>query len=185
MEEITEILGAVSTDDSGSFGTIHAVLYDQDGNIKFEETIKNKITDAGDLYQATRVCAGINSNGVSQPTLVNGMKLGNGTTTESKSGAGAAIVTYLTGSNSTFDSGFPTVNNLGAGAGVSVTYQVTWPAGTATSTTINEVVICNDAATNATSTAANTISRGVFLSTVNKLSTDIFVCTWAHKQLGA
>lgn len=175
------------TNESGAFGWITARLFNENGELIFEETVQNKITDAGDLYQATRIAAGVNSNGVSQPTLVTGMKLGTGTTAESKNGTGASVGsgTYITGSNKTFDSGFPQVNNLGAGLGVNVTYQATWAAGTATNTTINEVAIVNDAGTDAFSSAANTISRGVFQSTINKTSSDTLVVTWNHKQLGA
>lgn len=171
--------------DSLVSGTITVILTDEDGNVKYEETIKNLITDAGDLYQATRVGAGVNSNGVSQPTLMTGMKLGTGTTAEAKSGAGAALVTYLTASNVTFDSTWPKITNLGAGLGVNVEYQATWAAGVATSASINEIVIVNDAGTNATSSAANTISRGVFSSTINKTSTDTLTVVWNHKFLGA
>ena len=55
-----------------------------------------------------------------------GMKLGTGSTAPAKSGAGAAVVTYLTGSNKAFDATFPT-----AVAGV-VTYKRTYAAGEAT-----------------------------------------------------
>lgn len=184
--EITEeTIGSEATDESLVVGIITGTLYDSEGNVKHSETVFNKITDAGDLWQATRIAAGINSNGISAPTAITGMKLGTGTTAESKAGAGAALVTYLTASNVPFDAGYPQVNNLGTTLGVNVTYQATWGAGVATSASINEVVIVNDSSTNATSTAANTISRGVFGSTVNKLSTDTFVVTWNHKQLGA
>ena len=175
----------MKTDDNIVHGSIHVQLFGPDGELKHEERLHNKITDAGDLYQATRVTAGVGSNGVSQPTLVSGMKLGSGTTAESKSGAGSALVTYITASNKTFDSGYPQVSNLGAGLGVNVVYRATWAAGVATSSTINEVVIVTDATTNATSTAANTIARGVLPSTVNKASVDTLVITWSHKQLGA
>lgn len=175
----------MSTDENVVHGNIVVTLYDEDGNVKHEEKLHNIITDAGDLYQATRIAAGVNSNGVAQPTLVTGMKLGSGTTAEAKNGAGAALVTYITGSNVAFDAGYPQVANLGAGLGVNVAYQATWAAGVATSTTVNEVVIVNDSGTNATSSAANTIARGVFASTVNKTATDTLVVTWNHKQLGA
>lgn len=175
----------MSTDENVVHGTIHVQLFGPDGELKYEEELHNKITDAGDLYQATRIAAGVNTNGVAQPTLVNGMKLGSGNTAESKNGAGAALVTYIAGSNKTFDSGYPQITNLGSGLGVSVVYQASWAAGIATSVTINEVVIVNDAATNATSTAANTIARGVFSSTISKGAADTLLVTWTHKQLGA
>lgn len=175
----------MSTDENVVHGSIIVQLFDEDGNLKHEEELHNIITDAGDLYQATRIAAGVNSNGLSQPTLVTGMKLGTGTTAEAKNGAGSALVTYISGSQKLFDSGYPQVANLGAGLGVNVVYQATWAAGGVTNTTINEVVIVTDAGTDATSSAANTIARGVFSSTINKTSTDSLVVTWNHKQLGA
>lgn len=174
-----------NTDENVVHGFITASLYDENGNLKHEETIHNKITDAGDLYQATRIAAGINSNGVSQPTLVTGMKFGTGTTAEAKNGAGAALgATYFSGTNVSFDAGYPQVANLGAASGVNVVYQATLPPGAGT-TTLNEVVIVNDSATNATSTAANTIARGVFSSGIAKAAGDTLVVVWNHKQLGA
>jgi hypothetical protein len=166
-------------------GTITVRVLDEDGNIKSEETLKNLITDAGDLYQANRVAAGVNTNGVSQPTLVTGMKLGTGSTAAAKNGAGAALGTYISTGNKVFDSGYPQVSNLGAGLGVNVTYRCTWPAGEATSANLNEVVIVNDAATDATSSAANTIARGVFGTAVSKAANEALEITWSHKQLGA
>lgn len=164
-------------------GTITVKVIRADGTVKHEETIKNLITDAGDLYQATRIAAGVNSNGVSQPTLMTGMKLGTGTTAATKTDAGCA--TYITGSNLAFDAGYPQVSNLGAGLGVNVVYRCTWAAGNVTNSTINEVIICNDIASNADSSAANTIARGVFGSTINKASGEALEVTWNHKQLGA
>lgn len=113
-----------------------------------------------------------------------GMKLGTGTTAVAKNGAGAALVTYLSGSNLVFDAGFPVANNLGAGLGCTTEYKVTWPAGTATNSAITEAVIFTDANANATSTAANTISRIKFTA-VNKTASDILVVDWSHKFLGA
>jgi hypothetical protein len=166
-------------------GTITIKLFDKDGNVTHEETVENLITDAGDLYQATRIAAGVNSNAVSQPSLVTGMKLGTGTTAATKNGTAAALITYLTGSNKTLDAGYPQLANLGASLGVNVVYRCTWDAGVATSATINEVVIVTDAAANATSSAANTIARGVFGTTINKAGTEALEVTWNHKQLGA
>ena len=45
-------------------GTITIQKFDEDGNLIQEEVIKNLITDAGDLYQATRIAAVVNSNRV-------------------------------------------------------------------------------------------------------------------------
>lgn len=174
-------------DENVVHGTITVQKFDEDGNLIYEETVKNLITDAGDLYQATRIAAGVNSNGVSQPTLVTGMRLGTGTTATAKNGTGAALATYVTGSgfSRALDSGYPQVSNLGAGNGVSVVYQCTWPAGSATSSSLNEVVIVVDTiASDATSTAGNTVSRGLFGTTITKASNESLVVQWAHKQLG-
>jgi len=114
-----------------------------------------------------------------------GMKLGTGATAAAKSGAGGALVTYLSGSNVTFDATYPQTANLGAGLGVNAVYRCTWAAGVATNGAITEVVIVNDAATNATSTAGNTASRALFGSAINKTATDSLVVTWNWKALGA
>jgi hypothetical protein len=67
---------------------------------------------------------------------------------------------------------------------VNAVYKTTWGAGVATSSALTEVVIVNDAGTNATSTAANGISRSVF-TLVNKGASDSLAITWNHKFLGA
>lgn len=113
-----------------------------------------------------------------------GMKLGTSTTAAAKNGAGGALVTYLSGSNLTFDATFPLVNNLGAGLGVEAQYQVTWPAGTATNAAITEAVIFTDLNANATSTAANTVSRITFTA-IDKQAADILIILWKHKFLGS
>lgn len=159
-------------------------LLDSDGHIKFQETGSNLITDAGDLYYATRGVSAVVPAAPADATKVTGMKLGTGTTAAAKNGAGAALVTYTSGSNVVFDATFAKTNNLGAGLGVEAQYQVTWPAGTATNSALTEAVIVNDASTNATSTAANTISRIVFTA-IDKQASDILIILWKHKFLGA
>lgn len=154
------------------------------GELKEAIPFANLITDAGDLYYAKQAIVGVSPANATAPTLVNGMKLGTGTTAAAKSGAGGALVTYLTASNVAFDSTFPSTSNLGGGLGVNAVYKTTWAAGTATNSAITEAVIVNDQATNATTTAANTISRIVF-SAVNKGALDTLSITWNHKFLGA
>lgn len=144
----------------------------------------NLITDAGDLYYAQKMIVGIAPASPSAPTAVSGMKLGTGTTAAAKSGSGAALVTYITGSNVAFDASYPQTANLGGGLGVNAVYKTTWAAGVATNAAITEAVIVNDAGTNATSSAANSIARVVFTA-VNKASADTLAITWNHKQLGA
>lgn len=171
-------------DGLGLVGYGIAELIDGDGRLKLVVPFHNLITDAGDLYVAGKMITAIAPASASAPTAATGMKLGTGTTAVAKSGAGGALVTYLTASNAAFDTSYPQTANLGAGLGVNAVYKTTWAGGTATSSTINEVVIVNDSSTNATSTAANTYSRAV-ITTVNKTSSDSLAVTWNHKALGA
>ncbi|GII89630.1 hypothetical protein Ssi03_76200 [Sphaerisporangium siamense] len=172
------------TSEAGLSGIVTLSLYNREGELIEERVAKNLITDAGDLYYATRGIAAVSPSNTADATKVTGMKLGTGTTAAAKSGAGAALVTYKTASNLVFDASCPQVANLGAGLGVNAVYRVTWGAGVATDTALTELVIVNDAATNATSSAANSISRVVF-SAINKGASDILVATWNHKFLGA
>lgn len=168
----------------GMLGVARVTLWSPDGSVKSMEVVKNLITDAGDLYYATRAASAVAPAAPSDATKMTGMKLGTGTTAAAKSGAGAAIVTYLTASNLVFQSTFPVVNNLGGGLGCEVEYKVTWGAGVATNGAITEAAMVNDAATNATTTAANTAARITFTA-INKLAADVLVIDWKHKFLGA
>lgn len=159
-------------------------LHDERGRLIECQPFTNLITDAGDLYYAGKAIAAIAPASPAAPTAATGMKLGTGTTAAAKSGAGGALVTYLTASNVAFDATFPSTSNLGAGLGVNAVYKTTWGAGVATNSAITEAVIVNDSATNATSTAANTYSRVVFTA-VNKGASDTLAITWNHKFLGA
>ena len=76
-------------------------------------------------------------------TTRTGFRLGTGSTPVAKTGAGAAIVTYLSGSNKANDATFPT-----AAAGV-VTWKRTYAPGEATSASpITEVVLNTDTIAN-------------------------------------
>lgn len=146
----------------------------------------NMVTTAGDEYYARKAVAGISPANPSAPTAASGMKLGTSTTAASKSSTGAALVAYLTGSNVAFDATFPSVAAVsGTNTGWQAQYQTTWPAGTVISATINEAVVVNDAATNATSSAANTYARAVLATTVDKAANEPMIITWYHKFLGA
>jgi hypothetical protein len=171
-------------DGAGFVGYGVVELTDGDGNLKSLSPFANLITDAGDLYTAQKVIVGIAPAAPSAPTAMSGMKLGTGTTAVAKNGAGAALVTYLAGSNLAFDATFPSTANLGAGAGVNAVYKATWAAGVATNAAITEAVIVNDAGTNATSTAANTGSRAI-ITTTNKGANDTLAITWNWRYLGA
>jgi hypothetical protein len=113
-----------------------------------------------------------------------GMKLGTGGTAVAKSGAGAALVTYLTNSHQAFDATFPSTS--GTSGGRVVTYKVTYAAGKATTASaITEVVIFLDFLADATSTAANTVSRALLTGIGSKGASDTLTVTWTHTLLGA
>jgi hypothetical protein len=164
------------------YGVAH--LTDDDGRTKQLVPFHNLITDAGDLYAAGKIITAIAPASPAAPTAASGMKLGTGATAVAKSGAGGALVTYETGSNNPFDATYPQTANLGAGLGVNAVYRTTWAAGDVIDTALTEVVIVNDAATDATSTAANTYSRAL-ISSVNKTASDSLSVTWNWKSLGA
>lgn len=175
---------AASLDHVGLVGFGVAHLLDGDGRTKSLVPFANLVTTAGDEYYARKAIVGISPALPAAPTAVNGMKLGTGTTAASKSGAAAALVTYLAGSNVVFDATFPSAAAVGGDTGWNATYKTTWAAGVATNAAITEVAIVNDQATNATSAAAATISRAI-IATVNKTAADSLAITWSHKFLGA
>jgi hypothetical protein len=176
----------VSADDAaaaGQHGEALVQVIGPDGEVKEERRATNLITDAGDLYYAAKAITGIAPASPAAPTAMSGMKLGTGTTAAAKAGAGAALVTYISGSNNLFDASFPVTQNLGAGLGVNGQYKTTWAAADVTNSAITEAVIVNDAATDATSSAANTSHRVVFTA-INKTAADTLVITWNAKFLG-
>lgn len=112
-----------------------------------------------------------------------GMKLGTGSTAVAKNGAGAALVTYQSGSNIVFDATFPISSSS---SGRRIQYKTTWNAGVATVNGLNEVVIVNENVfADATTAAANTISRALLSPVVNKGASDTLAVTWNHTLLGA
>lgn len=163
----------MSNDQAGLSGELDIRLYDEHGNLKAHEVVKNLITAVGVQYYAGRAAL---STG--QPAQVTGMRLGTGSGGPAPTGAGAAIVTYLSGSNKAIDSGFPTA------VGGVVTWKRTYAPGEATSASpITEVVlntdtIANDNAT--TATAANTIARALITGVASKAAGDTLVITWTH-----
>lgn len=154
-------------------GRVHVVQTGPDGEIKHDEWADNIVTQIGRRYYAGR------ASGVATPEgQVTGMKLGNDSATAAAvTGAGAALVTYITGSHKAIDGGFPT--EAASGNGSRVTWQSSWAAGIATNADIEEVVIVNDTLADATSPAADTISRAI-ITQVNKAAGDTLTVTWQH-----
>jgi hypothetical protein len=112
------------------------------------------------------------------------MKLGTGSTVASKTGAGAALVTYLTNSHQAFDTGYPASTLFGASR--RITYVAIFAAGKATSASpITEGVIVNETLADATSAAAATISRSLLEGIGSKGAGETLTITWVHDILGA
>ena len=174
----------MTTDTLGIKGTAFVELFDKEGNLIHSEEIDNIVTDAGDEYYAKKAIVGIAPASAAAPTAATGMKLGTGTTAADKASTGSSLGTYISGSNSTFDSSYPTTEDLGSGLGWNAVYRCTWAEGDATNSAITEAVIVTDASTDATSSQANTYARITFTA-VNKTATDSLVITWKHKFLGA
>lgn len=172
-------------DEFGFAGYGVVCLSDGDGQIKDIEPFANLITTAGDQYYTTKGAVGVAPAGITAPTVMSGMKLGSGTTAAAKSGAGANLVTYISGSNNPFDASFPTVTAVGGDGGWNLTYKTSWAAGDVTNAAITEAVITNAAATDsAAEAAAGMCSRTVFAAK-NKTVDDSLAITWVHKFLGA
>lgn len=165
----------MSNDATGIKGIVNVVVYDENGNVKYEETHHNLITTTGDTYYAKQGAAGVGGN--TAPTLVARMKLGTGTAAETKSAIpGAAMQTYVSGSNVAFDT--VATSSVGTDVGYKIRYTSTWGAGVATNTALTEAIITTDT-TNAAGSASDTISRVVFTA-VNKGANDTLVINWDH-----
>lgn len=163
----------------GLSGLVVAELIGPDGEVKARCETRNLITQVGDQYYAERA-AGIGS----PPGQVTGMKLGTGSTAVAKTGAGAALVTYLSNSHQAIDATYP--QSALNGSARRITWKVSYAAGKATTASpITEAVIINDTLADATSTAANTIARVLLTGIGSKGASDTLAITWTHDALGS
>jgi hypothetical protein len=171
---------AATTDRAGITGTLIIERRDKDGKLIERFEGHNLITQVGDQMYGERGASV--SGALAAPT---GFKLGTGATAPAKTGAGAALGSYLAGSNKAFDATFPTTALQGSSRRIQ--YKRTYAAGEATTASpITEAVIVNDAiGTDATSTAANTVSRTLVTGISQKQATDSLTCIWNHDLLGA
>ena len=180
-DEITvEMTRGTEMDNSGIAGEVTVEKFDKDGNLIAEFHGHNLVTQVGDQVYGERG-AGVSG----APAAPTGMKLGTGSTAVAKTGAGAALVTYLSGSNKAFDATYP--QSALNGAARRITFKRTYAAGEATTASpITEVVIVNETiATDATSAAAATISRALLTGIGSKGATDTLAVTWTHDHTGA
>lgn len=159
-------------------GRVHVACFDARGRLRWEVEEDNLITQVGDQYYGERA-AGISS----PPAQVTGMQLGTGTTAAAKTGAGAAVVSYISGSAAAIDATYPQSSLNGSSR--RITWRTTWAAGVATNAAITEVVLINQSvATDSGAAAAATIARSVFTAK-SKGAADSLVTTWTHDLLGA
>lgn len=163
----------MTADGSTATGQVTWELRGPDGRVKDSGATSNLITQEGDRTYWERG-AGVTG----APAAPTGMKLGTGSTAVAKTGAGAALTTYLTNSHLAFDATFP--SSALNGAARRVTYRCTFAAGKATSASpITEAVIVNEALTDATSAAAATVHRVLLSPAVAaKGAGDSLVLTW-------
>src|SRR5215204_7495980 len=91
-------------------GFVRARLFGPDGRLKHDEVDSNIITQVGRTYLVRRAL-----NITTLPGQVTGAKLGQGTTAEAVTGAGAALVTYIAASHKAIDGSFPTEATQGNG----------------------------------------------------------------------
>ena len=154
-------------------GKVEWVLRGPDGKVKESGRAFNTITRIGDQRLGE---GGVGIAGA--PAVPNGMKLGAGSTAPAKVDPGASLTTYL--ANSHVAIGTPTSGLQGAVR--RITFTATWAAGKATTASaITEAVIVNDyaAGTDATSTAANTLSRVLLSPAIgSKGANDTLTVTW-------
>lgn len=164
-------------DHAQATGLVTVELFDQYGDLKQLVEVRNLVTQVGDQVYYER------GSGFAATAAPTGMRLGTGTTAAAKTGAGAAIVTYVTGSSVALDATYP--QSALNGAARRITYRTTWGAGVATANGIAEVVLTNESPlTNVAGAAANTIARALLSSVVNKEALDSLVVTWTHDLQG-
>jgi len=174
----------MNTDQNQIVGHLILERHDEHGNLLERFEGKNLVTQVGDQMYGER------GGGVSgAPAAPTGMKLGTGSTSGgnavAKTGTGAALTTYLSGSNKAFDATYPQSSLNGSSR--RITYKRTYAAGEATTASaITEAVIVNETiSTDATSAASATISRIAVTGISAKGASDTLTATWNHDILGA
>jgi len=151
----------------------------RDGVVLRRGSSPNLVTQVGDQLYAERGAAI-----ASPPATPTGMKLGTGSTSTSKAGAGAVLATYLANSHLAFDSTYP--QSSLSGSARRITYLCTFAPGKATSASpITEAVIVNTALTDATSAEAATIARALLVGIGSKGAGETLTVTWTHDLMGS
>jgi len=159
------------------FGVVTWTLRGPDGAVKTGGYSRNLITEVGDQMYGERG-AGV----AGAPDAPTGMRLGTDDTAPAKTGAGAAIGAYVSGSAKALDSA-PT--SALDGDARRVRYVVTWGPGVGTADDIAEVVLTNDAISDEAGAEADTIARALVDPPVDKEAGDTLEVVWDHELLGA
>lgn len=163
-------------DSSELKGRVVLELRDENGKLKQTVETKNLITQVGDQMY------GENGAGIgSPPATPTGMRFGSSSTAAAKTGAGAAIGTYVSGSAKAFTT--TTASSL-SGSSRRITYVCALDPGEGTGT-IRELVITNIAIADVAGAEADTIARAVLPADVPKQASDTLTATWTHDLLGA
>lgn len=186
-------MGAKRVDRSGITGLVEWNLYSPEGykallegdplascgDLLHAET-SNLITQVGDLYYGNRA-----ANISPLPAQVVGMQLGTGSTTASKTGAGAALGVVIANSSVATSTSYP-VSDL-SGSSRRIRWHCLWGEGVATQTGIREVVLHTQATSTQTAAPESaTIARSVFTAPgIDKGGVDTLIVVWSHLILGA
>ena len=161
-------------------GNVVVELFGLDGKLKYREVGENLVTDYGDEHVGERMYDDTFD-------IVTGMRLGDqvAPAAASKSGTGAALQAYLTGSNEALDA-VPIGVQIAGPSGWRVPHICTWDAGDITDPAISEVVLTDETPlTDVAGVAGDTVARFIFASTIDKQAGDSLVVTWNVDFLGA
>lgn len=161
-------------------GFVEARLFGPDGKLKQLEQGYNLVTDYGDEHVGERMA-------LDSQDIVTGMRLGDQSTpaAASKAGAGAALQSYITGSQEALDAS-AIGSDKGAGLGWRQAHVSTWIAGDVTNAAITEVVLTDETAlTDTSGVVGDTVARFIFGSPIDKQSGDSLEVTWNIDFLGA
>lgn len=156
-------------------GVVTAILRGPDGKIKQKQVTHNLVTDQGDKFAAAAIYTTAYSTW--------GMKLGQGTDAEAKSGAGSYVTAgdYVSGSAQALDDSTPK-----AGATDDICqFRRLFAAGEGTDNTINAVAITDNTTNAGEADATHTFAYAKFAATIAKGAQDTLTVTWNVTYLGA
>lgn len=156
-------------------GKVIAQLTAEDGTLKQEIEVPNIVTSQGRQNYSSAYAAMTTGSGVSAPAPVYGMQLG---TSNSAVNVNDFIQAYISGSTQPITTGWPQFVLISSVL-TTIRWKAVWEAGEATSTSIREVALVTSSA-NAAGTAATTVARALFPTTIDKWATDTLTVVWVH-----